>query len=70
MKKKIHDHLEGLKGTKEKDIEKWIGTLENSIESRIHLSKLNAHLEVAKQNKYEIPETIKEQIEKSIKTGK
>ena len=27
MEKKIHDHLEGLKNTKEKDMEKWIETL-------------------------------------------
>lgn len=27
MEKKIKDHLEGLKNTKEKDMEKWIDTL-------------------------------------------
>jgi hypothetical protein len=49
---RISEHLEGLKSTKEKELERWIGTVENSIESRIHLSKLNTLIEVAKQNKF------------------
>lgn len=44
--------------------------VEESIESRIHIYKLNSFMEVAKQNKYDIPESIKEQIERSIKLGK
>jgi hypothetical protein len=59
MQKKIQDHIDSLKSTKEKDLERWIGTVENSIESKIHLSKLNTFMEVAKQNKYEIPEAIR-----------
>jgi hypothetical protein len=62
MGHKIAEHLESLKSTKEKELERWIGTVETSIESRIHLSKLNTLIEVAKQNKYDIPEGIKEHV--------
>ena len=70
MEKKIHDHIDSLKNTKEKDLLKWIGTVQNSIESRVNLAKLNTLIEVAKQNKYEIPDTIKDQIERAVKAGK
>jgi hypothetical protein len=70
MARRISCHLEGLRSTKEKELERWIGTVENSIESRIHLSKLNTLIEVAKQNKFEIPEAIREHVERSIKTGR
>jgi hypothetical protein len=70
MARRIADHLEGLKSTKEKELERWIGTVENSIESRIHISKLSALIEVAKQNKYDIPEAIREHVERSIRTGR
>jgi len=70
MASRIAEHLESLKSTKEKELERWIGTVETSIESRIHLSKLNTLIEVAKQNKYEIPEAIREHVERSVKTGR
>lgn len=35
MEKKIKDHLEGLKNTKEKDMEKWVETLETCLSSRM-----------------------------------
>lgn len=55
MRKLISEHLDGLKSTKEKGLEKWIDQVELSIESRIHLSKLHTLMDVAKQNKYEVP---------------
>ena len=70
MAQRIADHLDGLKTTKEKELERWIGTVENSIESRIHLSKLNMLIEVAKQNKYDIPEAIRDNVERAIRTGR
>lgn len=59
MRKKINDHMEGLKNTKEKDTEKWVESLEALIASRTNLQKFLAVVEQGKINKYEVPESIK-----------
>ncbi len=40
------------------------------MESRIHISKINTYIEIAKHNKYDIPDNIKDLVEKSVKIGK
>ena len=49
---------------------KWVKTIENEMESRIHISKISTYIEIARQNKYEIPDNIKDIIERSTKIGK
>jgi hypothetical protein len=51
-------------------LQKWISQIQEFIESRITLAKLNSLIENAKQNKFDIPDTIKDQIDRSIKFGK
>lgn len=70
MDHKINVHIESLKSSKENDLMKWVKTIENEMESRIHISKINTYMEIARQNKYEIPDSIKDIIERSLKIGK
>lgn len=55
MKKKINDHMEGLRNTKEKDTEKWIESLEAQLAARTNLQKFLLLVDQGKQNKYEVP---------------
>jgi hypothetical protein len=42
-------------------LQKWISQIQEFIESRITLAKLNSLIENAKQNKFDIPDTINKQ---------
>lgn len=52
MEKKIKDHLDGLKNTKEKDMEKWVETLESYLNNRTKYQTFLSLIEQGKQNKY------------------
>lgn len=40
------------------------------MESRIHISKINTYIEIARHNKYDIPDNIRDIVERSLKIGK
>jgi hypothetical protein len=40
------------------------------MESRIHISKINTYMEIARHNKFDIPDSIKDIIDRSLKIGK
>lgn len=70
MEDKIKQHLDSLKDNRSRDLQRWIGQIQESIESRITLNKLNALIDQARQNKYEVPDTIRDQIDRATKCGK
>lgn len=51
-------------------MEKWAENLENYLENRTTYAKMNTIIENGKANKYEVPEHIKEQMDKAFKGGK
>lgn len=67
---KIREHLEGLKENRSKDLQRWVSQIQESIESRISLSKLNQIIDMARQNKFEVPDTIRDQIDRASKFGR
>jgi hypothetical protein len=70
MDNKINEHLENLRSCKTKDMQKWIFQLEALLETKVNIAKVNQLIDQGKQNKFEVPEHIKDQIEKAIKLGK
>jgi hypothetical protein len=44
MEHKINAHLDSLKSSKENDLMKWVKTIENEMESRIHISKISTYM--------------------------
>jgi hypothetical protein len=70
MEDKIKQHTDSLKDSRSRDLQRWMGQIQESIESRITLNKLNALIDQARQNKFEVPETIRDQIDRATKCGK
>ena len=42
MEKTIKDHLDGLKNSKEKELEKWLVAVDSAIEAKVHINKLSS----------------------------
>jgi hypothetical protein len=70
MENKITEHLESLRNCKSKEFQRWIEQLNTLLESRVNIVKIAQLIDQGKQNKFDVPENIKEQIERATKLGK
>lgn len=70
MESKITEHLESLRNCKSKELQRWTEQLTAMLETRVNIVRINQLIEQGKQNKFEVPESIKEQIERATKLGK
>lgn len=70
MESKINEHLESLRSSKTKDVQRWMAQLEALVETKVNLNRVNQLIDQGKQLKCEVPEVVREQIEKANKLGK
>ena len=70
MDKKINLYIQQLHETKITQNEKWRQDILEMLQERVHINKLQSHIEQGRSMKYELPENAKEVIEKALLSQK
>lgn len=51
-------------------MQRWASQLESLIETKVNITKVQQLVEQGRQNKFEVPEAVREQMERAVKLGK
>lgn len=51
-------------------MQRWASQLESLVETKVNITKVQQLVEQGRQNKFEVPEAVREQMERAVKLGK